>query len=117
MNGFGDFIWTNGRSFTGYYVKDLKEGLGLFYWSDPVEIYFGFWLAGQRNGPAYQITDKGAYYSLWQAGKQIKVFLNKEDAKYYCSYSSKVLNRQKKFLDSNIESLIKVYTSRKDYFS
>ncbi len=117
MNGFGDFLWSNGRSYTGYYNKDLKEGIGLFFWPDPCEIYFGFWLSGQRNGPAYQITEKGRYYSFWQDGKQIKTYSNKEDAKYYCNYSSKVPNRQKVFFDLSVEVMIKTFTNRKDLFS
>ena len=32
MHGFGTFTWPNGRKYIGDYVKDIKEGFGVFYY-------------------------------------------------------------------------------------
>ena len=117
MTGFGDFVWSSGKSFSGYYVKDFKEGLGLFYWNNPVEIYFGYWLKGQRDGPAIQITTQGKYFSFWSVGKQLKLFNNKIEASNYCQNSSNMLKKYKKFFNLNLEEIIKVFTKRRDYYA
>jgi len=32
MEGFGRFMWPDGRMYEGDYVDDKKEGFGLFKW-------------------------------------------------------------------------------------
>jgi len=32
MHGKGVFSWTDGRKYTGEYVKDYKEGFGIYEW-------------------------------------------------------------------------------------
>lgn len=115
MHGFGDFVWSSGKSFSGYYVKDLKEGLGLFYWNDPVEIYFGYWLKGYKNGPAIQITSQGKYYSYWENGKQTKLFANKKEGIVFLQNSNNINKRYRKFFCLKLEILVKLYTQKKNY--
>lgn len=114
MTGFGDFIWSSGKSFSGFYQKDLKEGLGLFYWNNPVEIYFGYWVKGQRDGPAIQITSNGKFFTLWSCGKQIKQFKNKQEALNYCQSSSNLSKKYKKFFSYNLEDKVKAYSKRNE---
>ena len=49
MNGIGVFIWPDGKSYKGEYVKDLKEGYGEMEWKDG-KIYKGHWLQGKMHG-------------------------------------------------------------------
>lgn len=113
MHGFGDFIWASGKSFSGQYVKDKKEGLGLYYWNDPTEIFFGYWNKGQREGPAIQINKDGKQYTFWDAGKQIKEFSNKQEGINYCQSVSNMNRKYKKFYQLPLEDLVRVYTKRK----
>lgn len=112
MNGYGDFIWKSGKSYSGFYKKDLKEGLGLFYWKAQSEVYFGFWLNGQRDGPAIQISNNTKFYSFWEQGKQIKLFDSKEDAYAY------VFNRPqkfKRFFSIDLDPILKNVADRRQY--
>ena len=34
MHGKGIFTWLDGRKYEGDYVKDLKDGNGMFVWPD-----------------------------------------------------------------------------------
>ena len=114
MTGFGDFIWSSGKTFSGSYTKDFKEGLGLFYWKNPIEIYFGYWVKGQRDGPAFQITSNGKYYSLWNSGKQLKQFKNKQEAIVFCQSHNTIPKKYKKFFLCNLEDKVKSYSKRND---
>jgi len=42
MEGYGDFRWLDGRSYSGNYVDDKKEGHGTFVWPDGRK-YEGKW--------------------------------------------------------------------------
>lgn len=117
MEGFGEFIWTSGKSYSGFYCKDIKEGLGLLYNCEPLEIYFGYWVKGQRDGPAVLINNHGKYYSIWDAGKQIKIFANKQEGVNYINSSPNLCRKYKKFYFLNLEELIKTFTKRKEYIS
>lgn len=116
MHGFGDFIWTSGKSYSGNYNKDLKEGIGMFYWNNPFEIYLGYWLKGQRDGPAMQITANTKFYSLWENGKQIKTFTSKTDAHaFIINNTNPAYKKYKSFYSLDLEDLVKKY-SKKLYY-
>lgn len=117
MEGFGDFIWTSGKCYSGFYSKDIKEGLGLLYNSEPLEIYFGYWVKGQRDGPAVLINNHGKYYSFWETGKQVKIFANKQEGVNFINTSNGISRKYKKFYFLNLEDMIKTFTKRKEYFS
>lgn len=116
MDGFGEFIWASGKSYSGFYSKDIKEGLGLFYSSEPLEIYFGYWVRGQKDGPALLVNRHGKYYSMWECGKQVKVFANKQEGINFANSYLKQNKKYREFYFLNLEDLIKAYTKRKDIF-
>ena len=109
MNGFGDFIWASGKSYSGYYDKDVKEGLGLFFFNNPVEIYFGYWSQGQRDGPAVQISKDKKTYSYWEKGKREESFSNRIDAGCYCFNKVNVSRKYKYFFTDDLDDLIKKF--------
>jgi hypothetical protein len=115
MNGFGDFIWQSGKSYSGNYVKDIKEGLGMFYWNDPYEIYLGYWIKGKRDGPALQIFGHGSNnktYSFWENGKQIKLYESKSEAISYMNTLTQYNKKYKLFLYLDLDDLIKKHSRR-----
>ena len=46
MNGKGIFKWKDGRSYTGDYKNDVKEGYGTFNWPDN-RSHSGYWKNGK----------------------------------------------------------------------
>jgi len=46
MHGKGEFVWPDGRKYTGDYLYDRKEGHGVFLWNDGRR-YEGNWLNGK----------------------------------------------------------------------
>lgn len=115
MHGFGDFIWTSGKSYSGNYFKDIKEGLGLFYWNNPLEIYLGYWLKGQRDGPSIQLNGHLRTYSIWENGKQSKTFNNKSEANAFISNMTSYNIKYKQFFSMDLEDLIKKYSKKTNF--
>ena len=46
MNGFGVIEWADGRRFLGSFLKDKKEGKGIFFWPNGIKFY-GDWVGGK----------------------------------------------------------------------
>ena len=46
MNGFGIFIWPDGKKYEGGFVNDKKEGKGIHHWPDGRR-YEGEWKEGK----------------------------------------------------------------------
>lgn len=46
MNGYGAYIWKDGRKFEGEYKNDKKEGRGVYQWADGRK-YDGVWKNGK----------------------------------------------------------------------
>lgn len=34
MDGFGTYIWADGRCYSGQYIRDRKHGYGTYTWAD-----------------------------------------------------------------------------------
>ena len=58
MNGYGEFLWQDGKRYRGFYINDKKEGFGIYYWPDPVRIYIGFWKNGKQDGLGKYLSSK-----------------------------------------------------------
>ena len=46
MNGYGEFKWGDGQSYSGNYKDDKKNGYGVFNWPDGRR-YKGLWKDGK----------------------------------------------------------------------
>ena len=46
MNGFGEFLWPDGRKYVGEYKDDLKHGFGTIEWPDGRK-FEGMWEEGE----------------------------------------------------------------------
>lgn len=46
MHGEGEFVWPDGRKYTGLYSKNKKHGKGVFYWTNGKNIE-GTWNDGR----------------------------------------------------------------------
>lgn len=81
MHGYGEFSWTDGKKYAGYYVHDKKEGFGIYYWSNPLKVYLGFWKNGKQDGVGkYYTSNRPAKFGLWKFGDKIENFNNEEQA-------------------------------------
>lgn len=116
MSGFGDFIWKSGKIYSGYYLKDLKDGLGLLYNNDPAEIYLGYWSKGQRDGPGILINGSGKSYSFWENGKQTHVFANKQEGELFVNSHLSAKPCFKRFFVVSLEMIIRNLSKRREYF-
>ena len=77
MNGLGYFYF-NGNKYIGNYIKDLKEGFGIFVWNEiPLKAYVGFWEKGKQNGLGVNINGNSYKYGIWKKGKK-EIWLNNE---------------------------------------
>jgi hypothetical protein len=76
MNGYGEFIWKDGKKYIGFYVDDKKEGFGIHYWPSPQRIYIGFWKGGKQEGIGKFIKLNDIKYGEWVNGERLRFFDN-----------------------------------------
>lgn len=120
MHGYGEFNWTDGKKYIGFYKNDKKDGFGIYYWEEPNKVYIGFWKDGKQNGVGkYIVTDKSfnmlgnvisykTYYGIWKNGEKVKISKNFEDVKEYLTIEEKMYSE---FLSYDIKQ-IKEYINR-----
>lgn len=80
MNGYGEFYWSDGKKYAGYYVNDKKEGFGIYYWTNPAKAYIGFWKDGKQEGVGKYISQNKVKYGHWVQGERTKWYKSEEDA-------------------------------------
>jgi hypothetical protein len=106
MHGYGEFNWTDGKKYIGFYKNDKKEGFGIYYWDEPCKVYIGFWKDGKQNGVGkYIVSEKRnnyninnnnmninikTYYGIWKNGEKLKISKNFEDVKDSLSLREKM---------------------------
>jgi hypothetical protein len=72
MNGFGLFLWKDGRSYKGEYKDDKKHNFGIYYGNEGKK-YEGFWEDGsQKNLGKYTKKDGSFKIGLWKEHILIK---------------------------------------------
>ena len=71
LDGFGEFLWSEGKKYWGYYKNDKKDGFGIFFWDlqniryfieklsifKNINVYGGFWEEEDMNGVGLKISD------------------------------------------------------------
>ncbi len=84
LNGYGEFIWPDGKKYFGFYKDDNKHGFGTFIWSsNPRKVYIGFWVDGKQHGVGIMINGKVVKYGLWNEGKKETFFQSAWQMKNY----------------------------------
>jgi hypothetical protein len=49
MDGYGIYMWKDGRKYFGEYLDDKKNGYGVYLWADGRK-YEGMWYKGKQHG-------------------------------------------------------------------
>jgi hypothetical protein len=80
MHGYGEFKWTNGRLYIGYFVNDRKEGFGIHYWQENNRIYVGFWKGGKQEGIGRYISANYEKWGYWKKGTRVSWFNSEDEA-------------------------------------
>ena len=79
MNGLGIFKWGDGRKYIGMFNNDKRNGFGIYFWNNPLKIYVGFWFNGVQNGLGKIYTSFKERYFMWNNGKILKKYEEKND--------------------------------------
>ena len=79
MEGYGIYIWNDGRKYEGEYKDDKKHGFGIYIWADGRR-YEGYWYKGKQHGIGTYVVPKEEKlkYGLWEDGKRIEWFSEQE---------------------------------------
>lgn len=88
MHGYGEFFWKDGKKYIGsiflilkgYYVKDKKEGFGIYFWANPTRSYIGFWKDGKQDGVGKYVTQNKTKFGFWENGVRQKWYKTEKDA-------------------------------------
>ena len=68
MEGYGEFLWVEGKKYFGFYKNDKKNGLGIYYWPCG-KIFIGFWKNGKQHGIGKYIKKNNLIkYGKWKDG-------------------------------------------------
>ena len=78
MHGYGEFIWSEGKKYIGFYKNDKKDGFGIYYWPNN-RFFVGFWKEGKQNGVGKYIKGDAIKYGIWKEGKREKWFDNEDE--------------------------------------
>ena len=113
MNGYGEFLWNEGKKFCGFYQNDKKDGFGIYFWPNN-KFYIGFWKEGKQNGSGKYIKDNDIKYGKWKDGNKEKEFLTEEEfVENFSSFESKYIQifqwdkeKIKNFIKINQEILL-----------
>jgi len=88
MQGYGEYVWGDGRKYEGEYQHDKKHGFGKYTWADG-RAYVGYWFMGKQEGLGKYILLNSTYsLGMWQRGKRNKwlseneIEIYKEDDKF-----------------------------------
>jgi len=92
MHGYGEFLWSEGKKFFGFYKNDKKDGFGIYFWPNN-KFYIGFWKCGKQDGIGKYIKDNNIKYGRWKDGQKEKSILTEEEF-FNCfnSYEDKYIN-------------------------
>ncbi len=92
MDGYGEFLWKDGKKFCGFYKNDKKDGFGIYYWPNN-KFYIGFWIEGKQNGVGKYIKEKNNKYGKWKNGqKEEEIFSEEDFFSCFNSFEAKYIN-------------------------
>ena len=93
MDGIGQFIFPNIKSYIGFFKKDKKNGFGIVYWNDKEKCFIGFWKNNKQNGFGKFISQGKIRFGTWKEGKKDLKFNNFEE------FSFQLNQDEKKFIE------------------
>lgn len=59
-NGYSTLVFSDGTKFEGYWVNDVINGTGIYYWSTS-HYYVGHWVNGKRWGYGLEVFSDGHF--------------------------------------------------------
>lgn len=79
MNGFGIFLWKDGRSYKGEYRDDKKHNFGMYYGNEGKR-YEGFWECGsQKKLGKYTKKDGSFKLGYWDENQLNSAITNENE--------------------------------------
>jgi hypothetical protein len=107
MEGYGEFIWPDGKKYLGYYENNERNGFGIFLSSlNPLNVYVGNWVTGKQHGIGLIIQKKNIRYGLWSKGKNTSIFQGYWEMKIHSKKNNIPFNKlYKRNADEIIELL------------
>ncbi len=67
MDGYGEYYWTDGRRYLGFYENDKKDGFGMYVWNDE-RFFIGFWRNRKQQGIGKYTGSGVTKYGEWLNG-------------------------------------------------
>lgn len=100
MNGYGIFLWKDGRVYKGYYKEDKKHDFGMYYKPDG-KCYEGHWINGLHQSLGRYTKKEGVVkLGIWNS--------NNLEEEYDCSTDFYLMKNQE------IEELIYITNQKVD---
>ena len=104
MNGYGEFQYSDGQKYKGYYINGLKEGFGIYNTQNMSKTFAGFWNKGKQDGIGCLCSKNSIKYGLWKNGLRVKWFQNKPEIYKYMNqeelrYINMFKNSHKEFIE------------------
>ncbi|CDW79131.1 UNKNOWN [Stylonychia lemnae] len=115
MDGVGRMTWSDGKQYEGQFVNDQKEGYGFYQWPDN-RSFEGWWHKGKQHGIGiYKKLGDETQNGLWQMGKRIMWFDKKQISMIqngsldYCQFYQPQKSKDKKDHEMTAEEVITKY--------
>ena len=91
MEGFGFYLFADGKTYEGFYLNDKKHGYGVYTWVSSKK-YSGWWSNGKQDGLGMLIKKDGnkIKYGLWIEGKKQEWLNNEQIQKFREDYNAAV---------------------------
>jgi len=110
MNGYGIFLWKDGRFYKGEYKDDKKHNFGMYFGNEG-KSYEGFWEGGsQKNLGKYTKKDGSFKLGYWDENKLISPITNENEI------AQKMLEIDK-YVDDSLSRVSDVVDSLKILFA
>jgi hypothetical protein len=100
MNGYGIFLWKDGRSYKGEYKEDKKQNFGVYYGNEGKK-YEGNWEEGsQKNLGRYTKKDGSFKIGIWNEHQLISAITDEVEIANKLAY-----------IDSKVEDTLSKVTA------
>ncbi len=77
MNGYGEFIWKEGKKKFWFFIRKKKMALVFFFWKN-YKFFCRFWKNEKQNGLRKFLKEKGKKNSVLMVKKILKIKWKKE---------------------------------------